>query len=189
LHYYSTKSQEWINWHKDYQANGIFSKFTIKKGRNIFIKKPHSKKARDYSNEGRVYIEIELNISGKTLFVGTAHLSYIHKFEIGDRRYAEENNLLKALTKRKKFVFCGDLNAPPDSNIYKALSKKYKHCGPEITQKTWTTKPFSHNGFIENDLNWRLDYVFASRDIEIIETRIIQTDVSDHLPIMVRIRL
>ena len=61
--------------------------------------------------------------------------------------------------------------------------------GPDYHEKTWTTKPFSYNGFSENSLNWRLDFVFGTKDIKVISSEIIKTDLSDHLPILIKIEI
>jgi endonuclease/exonuclease/phosphatase family metal-dependent hydrolase len=44
-------------------------------------------------------------------------------------------------------------------------------------------------GFEENELNRRLDYVFASKNFKVISSEIISTDFSDHLPILVELEI
>ena len=124
------------------------------------------------------------------LTVGTAHVSYSHRFEITDRKIMEVNKLIKILKKNKKmFVFTGDMNSTPDSYTIKQLEKILKNCGPDGYQKTWTTKPFDYKDFKETKLRWRLDYVFASKDIRVIRSKIIKTKFSDHLPILVEFEM
>lgn len=90
---------------------------------------------------------------------------------------------------RGNFVFTGDLNLSPDSRFLKYIEKYVKNCGPAYDEHTWTTKPFSYNGFEEDELRWRLDYVFATQDIVVLSSEIIQTNYSDHLPILVEIEV
>ena len=40
------------------------------------------------------------------------------------------------------------------------------------TSNTWTTKHFSYNGFTETELNWKLDYIFTTKDIKVKETKV-----------------
>ena len=40
-------------------------------------------------------------------------------------------------------------------------------------------------GFEEKELRWRLDYVFASKNIKVLSSQIIPTEWSDHLPVLV----
>ncbi|MEI6237127.1 MAG: endonuclease/exonuclease/phosphatase family protein, partial [Candidatus Saccharibacteria bacterium] len=91
---------------------------------------------------------------------------------------------LKYISKyHKRFIIAGDFNAPPHSCIIKKFMAKYQNLGPDFKQKTWTTKPFKYNGFEENNLKWRLDYIFGTKDIRLIESKILKTEFSDHLPI------
>lgn len=57
--------------------------------------------------------------------------------------------------------------------------------GQNYDQKSWTTKPFSYNGFEADSLDWRLDYVFGSKDIKVESSEMLNTQFSDHLPIVV----
>ncbi len=82
------------------------------------------------------------------------------------------------------FVVAGDFNAVPSSNLVKELDAKYKNLSPDFTNPTWTTKPFSHQGFEVNELSYRLDYIFSSKHFELISNEIINTKFSDHLPVL-----
>ena len=64
------------------------------------------------------------------------------------------------------------------------ISKYYKN---HDTENTWTTKPFSYNGFEATKLDYKLDYVFTSDDITVKDIRVIKTEYSDHLPILCEI--
>jgi endonuclease/exonuclease/phosphatase family metal-dependent hydrolase/ubiquinone/menaquinone biosynthesis C-methylase UbiE len=186
---YCEKTQEWSNWEKEYQANGIFSKFPIIESKKTILHSSHSPSIINFSEEGRIYIEALIEIQDFHLYIGTTHLSYSHKFLGSIQKEEEEKKLIKAIKHRNNYIFSGDLNAPPNSNIVNQLLKKFKHCGPDFESKTWTTKPFDYNGFIENELNWRLDYIFSTKDIVIKSSEIIETDISDHLPILIYFEL
>jgi len=135
-----------------------------------------------------VGVDVKLD-NGRVLTFYTTHLSYSHKFEETHERLEEFENLFDVLkTKKSDFVFYGDLNLSSTSKGVKKLSKIFNNAGPSFEKKTWTTKPFSYNHFVEKYLNWRLDYVFASKDIKIINSEILKTEYSDHLPIQVIIR-
>lgn len=182
-------AQTWTGWNKDSQENGILSRFPLERTASVFIREPGARESRDFSQEGRVYLEADLNIDGHKLTVGTTHLSYSHGFKRTEARSAEYARLLSLLKARKGFVFTGDLNSPPDSEIVQELSTRYVNCGPSFSACTWTTKPFECSGFVETGLNWRLDYVFASSDIKVVSSRIVETQVSDHLPILTELEL
>jgi len=170
------------------QGNGIFTRFPATK---TFFKLIQKQSAEgDPSQEGRAYMETKIKINSKEITIGTTHLSYTHKFEDTEKKRQEVNNLLAIINRKKEnFVFTGDLNSTPDSYLIKKLGKLFQCCGPDYSKKTWTTKPFEHKGFKEDKLNWRLDYVFATKDVRCISSEIIKTKYSDHLPILVKILL
>ncbi len=172
------------------QGNGIFSRFSIIKRQSKHIQKPTINPKGPF-DEGRIYVEAQLKIGDKTLNVGTTHLSYVHKFSISERKKKEVNNLVKILKQKKSnFVFSGDLNSTPGSYTVEQISKYLKNCGPLFDQPTWTTKPMTdYKGWTQDELKWRLDYVFATKDIKVISSKIIKTKYSDHLPILVTLEI
>lgn len=168
------------------QCNAILSKYPLTNSIHKYVQEPSDEKG-DYSKEGRMYIEDKVIIGNTYLNVGTVHLSYVHRFESNDAKDKEVNNLLEQLKKHTdKYIFTGDLNFNRDSsyiNLIKDILKYYE------TSNTWTTKPFSYNGFEENKLNWKLDHVFSTNDIKVENIEVINTKYSDHLPILVEITL
>lgn len=193
-YYFFKSSQQWLkNGKTEIQGNGIFSEFPITKKTFHYLQEP-AEKSNDYGNyekEGRAYIEAKLFIRNNLqLSIGTTHLSYTHRFIITQRKKREANKLMQILKhKKEKYIFTGDLNARPNSYIVKQIKKYLRHAGPPVNKNTWTTKPFDYLGFKEKDLNWRLDYVFITKDIKVKKAEIIKTSFSDHLPISVEIEV
>jgi len=164
-------------------ADGIFSRFPISKKDFAWINEP--KGVGGYDDEYRAYVEVQLDINSTHIAVGTTHMSYTHAFQPTSNKTAETDALIARIGQHdSKFIFTGDLNATPDSYTIRSLDQLMKQVGPDIQVKTWTTKPFSYNGFEETELNWRLDYVFATQDMQVTSADIIRTDYSDHLPIL-----
>jgi endonuclease/exonuclease/phosphatase family metal-dependent hydrolase len=188
MFFYFEEAQRWQE-DEEMEAigNGIFSKYPIIRKFAQHVKEP-TKEFTDYSHEGRIYIECDIQVSDMLLTVGTAHLSYVPWFKINDEKKVEVDNLYRLL-KDRRYIFSGDLNSTPDSYTIEMLSKKLKHCGPDFSNNSWTTKPFEHGGFKENDLNWRLDYVFATSDLICESSEIVKTNFSDHLPILTNFKL
>ncbi len=169
-------------------ASAILSKFPISASRFVWINEPRS--GGGYSDEYRAYVEVTLEINDQKVTLATTHLSYTDRFQPTAQKAKETANLVALLRQHtQNFIFTGDLNAPPDSPTIQAISEHLQNAGPEITQKTWTTKPFDYNGFHEKDLNWRLDYVFATPDLRVTNAQIISTTTSDHLPILAKFTL
>jgi endonuclease/exonuclease/phosphatase family metal-dependent hydrolase len=181
-HFYKEVPIESIDGEKMWLANGVFCKPPMIKKDFCWTRQPG--RAGD-DNETRVYIEAELNINGHQLAIGTTHMSYTHRFEPTPNKIKETNRLLKFISKySKKFIIAGDFNSAPGSYTIEKFKNKYQNLGPDFKQNTWATKPFSYNGFEESELNWRLDHIFGTKDIKLIKSEILQTEFSDHLPIL-----
>src|SRR5207244_425566 len=111
-------------------------------------------------------------------------------FQITEQKKKEVDNLIEGIkNKKQNYIMMGDLNSLPDSYTISELEKYFVHCGPDYKQNTWTTKPFNYQGFKEDKLRWRVDYVFATKDVKVISSEIIQTNYSDHLPILTTISI
>lgn len=168
-------------------GNGIFSRFPIVSTRLAWINETGQGGSDD---ERRAYLEVTLKIPGGEVTVATTHLSFIPYFKNTPRKEREAGDLMTETTRHKThFIFTGDLNATPDSSIVQAISRHLKNAGPEFGQKTWTTKPFSYMGFEETKRNWRLDYVLITKDIQVVSAEILETNYSDHLPILAKLEI
>ncbi len=162
-------------------VNGIISRFPMNNIKKIIIQESSE------NNEGRAFISADIRINDKiSIKVATTHLSYSHRFEMDKKRRDEADYILKIIGKpQEKFILTGDFNAAPNSYIVKEIEKVLKHCGPDYKIPTWTTKPFDFNGFFEDRLRWRIDYVFSTPDLKVLKSEPIDTFYSDHLPILV----
>lgn len=168
-------------------GNGIFSRFPLKKRFFSYIQNPASEK-HDYAMQKRVYIEAVVPINGKELTIGTTHMSYTHRFVVTEKKKKEVEKLVSIIkSKKNNFIFTGDMNSGPYSYGVKRVSQYLKNCGPSFDKKTWTTVPFDYEDFVTKELNWRLDYIFATKDIRVLSSKILKSDYSDHLPILTKI--
>jgi endonuclease/exonuclease/phosphatase family metal-dependent hydrolase len=170
------------------QGNAIFSKFPIKERSWHWINKPGE--VPDPTDQYRSYVEVQLQIDTEVLTVATTHTSYPGRSALSEKRKLEIEKLVSLIDQHPtNYVLCGDLNAEPESMFIKMLSHKLKSAGPDFNQKTWTTKPHSEAAFEALDLDWRLDYIFVSRNMEVKSSKILQTSVSDHLPVLAEIEV
>ncbi|MCU0667483.1 MAG: endonuclease/exonuclease/phosphatase family protein [Patescibacteria group bacterium] len=190
MNFYSEEAQRWVDdIEMDATGNGIFTKHKINRKFAKYIQEP-AVGSKDYANEGRIYIECDIEISDQNYTIGTTHMSYTHKFEITEAKKQEVDNLIDIIDiNKKKYIFSGDLNSLPSSYTIKRLSEVLTNCGPSNNKNTWTTKPFEYQGFKANTLDWRLDYVFSSSDMYCHSSEIINTKYSDHLPIIAEFKL
>ena len=124
-------------------------------------------------------------INDKELTIGTTHLSYTDRFMETEEKDKEVTNLINRI-KKSNYILTGDFNTNKTSKYIKWLEDILVN---NNTSNTWTTKPFSYNGFEETELNWKLDYIFTSKDIKVKEAKVIDTKYSDHLPILLIFKL
>jgi len=170
-------------------GNGIFSKFPISSKVFKYVQRADPN-VISYETEDRSYVEVVLDVNGKKLKVGTVHLSYSTAFAMTEKKLAEADKLYEAVQdNHEKFILTGDMNAKPDSPIIEKLEELFIHADPNTARPTWTTKPFSYQGFEANELNWRLDYIFATEDINALDNKILETNYSDHLPVLAEIQI
>ena len=189
LNHFYQNAQSTVTDNEKYSfGNAIFTRYPVLEKTSVFVQQPTSESG-DYSQEGRVYLEVRLETESGPLTVGTVHLSYTDRFLATPGKENETRKLLSAIQEKKeRFVVAGDFNSLPDSYTITELSKCLKNAGPDFAQKTWTTKPFSYNGFNANTLDWRLDYCFATPDIQVLSAQTIDTPYSDHLPILIEFK-
>ncbi|MEK7614034.1 MAG: endonuclease/exonuclease/phosphatase family protein [Patescibacteria group bacterium] len=189
FNYYFKDAQTSTNNGKEYTlGNGIFSRFPILQSRFHYIQEPSNPNDQntDYSAEGRLYVEVELDTPNGEYTIGTVHMSYTDRFVSTPAKEAETRELIKVVQeKEKQYLLTGDFNALPESYTITELQKYLKNVGPEVEAKTWTTKPFSYNGFEATTLDWRLDYGFMTPDIQVRSAEILNTEYSDHLPLLI----
>jgi len=180
----------WDRWDcPEAQGNAIFSRYPILRTAHVYVTEPrHNPDVA--MDEGRVYVEADIRIGASVLTVGTTHLSFTPRFEMNEARRRQADALVDIVKKKKHlYVFTGDLNAASDSYPIQRISEHLLNAGPAFSEKTWTTKPFSYQGFSEDRLDWRIDYIFTTPDVAVANAEIIQTAYSDHLPIRAKILL
>lgn len=171
-----TKDAQWL------QANAIFSRHPIRSKKSAWIHEP--KHAQDLDDQYRGYLTATIDIPPRPLTIATTHMSFTPE-PTGDKEVAELLNLIGDTPSR--FILTGDLNATPETDRIAKITKRLQHAGPPFEQKTWTTKPYQFGEISATTLDWRYDYVFASRDVTVTSASVVNTDVSDHLPIIVTI--
>lgn len=167
------------------QANAIFTRFPINNRISHWLHEPA--REDDKTDQYRGYLEVELQVADFSVDVATTHMSF-QQYPMGSDH--ELQNLLD-ITKNKsqRYILTGDFNVTPDSRRVEELSKVLNHVGPKFSENTWTTKPHINPEFQATTLDWRYDYIFASRDFRVIDAKILDTDVSDHLPVLATLEI
>lgn len=169
------------------QGNAIFSRFKLSNSDFVYVQEP--KQDNDYSSEGRIALMSELEIDNIKISICTTHLSYTHKFIETEQKIQEEQKLLNFIQEKSNFIIAGDFNVGSNSKLIENLQKNFINLGPNLSENSWTTKPFKYDGFEENKLNWRLDHMWGISNIKKISSSFIKTEVSDHLPLLLEFEI
>lgn len=170
-----------------YYANAIFSKFPIISSKIHYYLKPLDW-TKDYDKQSRNLTEVKLNVGNKELFIYTAHFNYAPEFKDTEIKIKEAKKVSMIIKGKRPMIFAGDLNSYPGSKVINTISQEATYIDKQ-NRPTWTKHPFSYRGFNENKLNWKLDYVFISRELSCKEFRLVDVSYSDHLPIVVDFEL
>lgn len=164
------------------QLNAIFSRYPLTDQIQGWINTPIG--TGGASDEFRAYVEASIMVGKTKLRIATTHMSYIDRFTVTDRKQLETDRLVGFIKDKAPLILAGDLNAPPESYVVQQIERHLKNAGPGYDQMTWTTKPFVYHDFVENDLVWRLDYIFATPNLQVASTEILDSPYSDHLPVL-----
>jgi endonuclease/exonuclease/phosphatase family metal-dependent hydrolase len=164
-------------------ANAVLTIGTIQRSKTVLLSQQADE--RGFEFESRGYVVARVRMDEAEFLTATTHLGYSRGFRMTERRLEEARNLMREVSKAKHgYVLAGDFNATPDSVIITELGLKLKSAGPKFSIPTWTTKRFSYDGFHASTLNWRLDYVFVTRDIQVVSAEVLESPYSDHRPIL-----
>jgi endonuclease/exonuclease/phosphatase family metal-dependent hydrolase len=173
-----TAEAQWL------QGNAIFSRHPVVGQMKTWLHKPADQE--DTTDQYRGYLEVRIQIGDQQLTVATTHMSFAQM----NREDQELARLLSIIQSQSHpFVLTGDLNATPGSKRVVELAKHLQHAGPDFTQNTWTTKPYVFPSGPVSTLDWRYDYIFTSSDVMVQDARILETDISDHLPVQATIEM
>lgn len=150
-------------------GTAILSKYPILHSENHFLTKIGN-------TEQRGVLEATINVKGNHLHVYNTHLALTSaEREIQIKEIVE----IASASKGPK-VFTGDFNATPESIEMKPMYANYQDAFSD-----------GHDAFTYPAKNpaKRIDYLFASNDINIVQSQVIHSLASDHLPLTVQLVL
>lgn len=149
-------------------GNAFLSKYPIISAETIKIPDP-KEKTGSQTYESRCIIKAEIAANEKYTVLVT---------HMGLNKDERENAIktLIGIAPEKKCIIMGDFNCTPDSEELALLFKKY-NCSD--------TEAFT---FPSDNPRIKIDYIFTSPDIEVINKGTSQNIVSDHLPRWIEIK-
>ena len=78
-------------------------------------------------------------------------------------------------------ILCGDLNSTPNNRVYRTLSGRLRDAFAEAGEG-WGMTYHARLPAV------RIDYVFVSEEWEVAAARVQEANLSDHLPLLVKVR-
>lgn len=142
-------------------GNAILSRFPITNHEN------HLFRIKPLVAEPRAILEATISVDNTFLNVLTSHFSIhpiLHRKQI---RFCLEYSSYPS-------ILMGDLNRSVKSSSYRQLTEKYRDCCSNQPLPTYPARrPRS-----------RLDYIFISKHFDVTKTRVIESNASDHLPVV-----
>jgi endonuclease/exonuclease/phosphatase family metal-dependent hydrolase len=182
----------------------VLSRFPLRTGVRIALPKLAEPRWRQALNLKRALLALPVPVSdGSTLRLGNTHFS---AFSRGDGTLDRQVAVTAAWLRRNdSFLLGGDMNLLPPGDSPSRLTRdreNYADVGNPIEKLTGEFRDVSGDSvadpawrtylpFGADAADRRLDYLFAGSRLEVIEACILtrHRDVSDHLPILARLRL
>lgn len=168
------------------QGNEVMSKFPIVGATNEFYYKNFSYNC-DVTNwhiedHGRAVQVIELEVNGKLLQILNVHGIWTRD-KMGDQRTIEECQYIIEAAMRKKdiaTIIVGDFNLLPGTTSISLLNKQFKNLIEEYQIKS--TRPDFEDD--KDKGNVVVDYIFVNDKIKVNNFCVVDTNISDHLPLV-----
>jgi endonuclease/exonuclease/phosphatase family metal-dependent hydrolase len=165
-------------------GNAVLSKFAVK---GYF---PHMLSDQDHydtssplraiETEPRNAIEAIFNHDGVEFHVFSTHLGFSEGLATDMQLYQVEQLLSKLPDKRT--ILMGDFNSNPESEVIKKMEEKLTNTDPN-NHITW--KNMKKDGHPAS----KIDYIFVTPDIKVLDFKVLHSDASDHLPLLAELEI
>lgn len=176
--------------HRDFngfveQGNQVISKFPITTATNEHYYKQYALELEwgNFHTEDhpRSVAIVELNVDGKKLQILNLHGLYSKDKQDSERTIDQCKYILKA-AKRKNIptIIAGDFNLFPDTKSIQILNNEFRNLIDEY--KITSTRPDFDDG--TDSGNNVVDYIFVNDKIKVNSFETFETDISDHLPLI-----
>jgi endonuclease/exonuclease/phosphatase family metal-dependent hydrolase len=168
---------------------GIFSKFPLSDKQKIILQQDTWQDEKITSDE-RFYLQASVMHGGQTIGLGTTHLPFHPTFRTTSAKKQMVERIFGHSTEYSEYIFGADLNTTPHTQAAKMLRQRgLVNAGPALRHPTWTTKPFAIGPWTYAELQWRLDYILIKGNLQSKSSRVLETELSDHLPIVAEIEV
>lgn len=172
------------------QGNAIFSKFPILESTTTFFDRPFDE---HYVELPENFPTISHNLQGVLLNtpVGKVHFFNFHGVwdldgdNFSESRKKMSKTIIDAVSDKKTVILAGDTNAKPTNKAMRDIERKLKSVFGDTVTTTFNMRRKNNPGYATA----AVDMIFVSRSIEILDRTVPDVDISDHLPLVVRLHI
>ena len=166
------------------QGNEVLSNYLIEQANNIFYYKNYSNyiDVTNFKEEDhpRAFVDVILNIDGKMLQVINVHGIW-NKGKIGDERtISQSKKILEHVSQDIPCIIAGDFNLLPNTESIQMLNSKMINLIEKYNIKS--TRPMFYDSLDKGDVV--CDYIFVNDKVKVNNFTVINTEISDHLPLV-----
>ncbi|MGE5042373.1 MAG: endonuclease/exonuclease/phosphatase family protein [Candidatus Levyibacteriota bacterium] len=165
------------------RGNAIFSKFPITSSDIIFFDLPYrvfeEQKQRDFEQTPRAleYCEVDLGKTRVNLF--NHHGIWGHHGDDTPRRLEMGKTIVRHIRNKENVILAGDFNLNPDTETVRMVEKELESVFSNTLPSTFNMKRKDDPGYATA----KVDMLFVSKNIKVLEKDCPQVDVSDHFPL------
>jgi endonuclease/exonuclease/phosphatase family metal-dependent hydrolase len=169
------------------QWNYLLSRYPILEWKNEFYHKEYSY-ITDWSDwrendHGRALTSAKINTPHWDVFIAN-----VHGCRTSDKLWTERTKkqidfLIKTCAKYEQVILVWDFNLLPETEEIQLLDSLYTNAG----KKYWITSTRPDFDDWLDKWNQLVDYIFVSPQISLINFEVINTNISDHLPLLLEI--
>lgn len=178
-------------WHKNGEINGdfgglveqgnqIISKYPIKLAKNKFYYNDygHWFDVSDFRQNdwARPLMEAVVDINGKEVQIFNLH-GIINDEKMGNDKTLKQCEFVieQALQRDMPTIIVGDFNLCPKSDSIKLMNKYFRNLSEEFALTTTRSK--EKEALV-------IDYIFVNDKIKVNDFKVVESDISDHLPLI-----
>jgi len=155
-------------------GNAVFSKYKIVDNEVIYLHKRLHWSRFWWNRQAKNLLEAKIEIKNKLLFIYSTHLSFFPLLLDTKKRLKQAEKILETIKGKKPLIIGGDFNGEPNSKVI----KKIKNALNSVDYQNQPT--FKFKGF-----QYKLDYIFHSAGLKVKSCQILETNASDHRPMIV----
>lgn len=172
------------------QGNAVFSKLPIKGSNVTFFNEPYR---TDYEETLENFPTCPRNLQHVVVMAEATEINFFNFQGVWDmdgdnyspQRQRMSSIILKAIEGKTNVILMGDTNAKPTNQAIKNIKKELKTVFKDSVTTTFNMRRKDNPGYATA----AVDMMFVSHNIQVLNRTIPPVDISDHLPLVVDLKV